>query len=264
MAQASNPTTQGLYWVKQELGSSLQRVRDFVEAYLETPANSLPLQRALVELHQIRGTLRMVQCEGAALLAEEMKAAVQDLLKELDDAPEKAFEALLGSTLQLTDYLDLVVAGESDNALIFLPIINELRVSRGAGVASESALFVTYASMHGRVPQEPDLDGRTPNGGQAVAKQHLPGFQVALLRVLKDQDTPTSLQRLADIAQAMAAATTNSRGQRLFAAMDALVSALLDGSVDIELEIKRLLGRVGQHIKNAAESGDTCRMCPIP
>lgn len=256
MAQVTQLSSQGLHWVKQELGNSLRRVREFVEAYLETPANALPLQRAMVELHQIRGTLRMVQCDGAAVLAEEMKACVQDLLRELDSAPEKAFEALLGSTLQLSDYLDLVAAGESDNALIFLPIINELRVSRGAGVVSESALFVQYASLHAQQPPAPDLSGRLENGAQAVAKQRLPAFQAALLRVLKDQNTAENLRRLALITGELRNAVSNARGQRVFAAAGTMIVAMQAGDLDADLEVKRLLGRVGQQIKNAADQGD--------
>lgn len=256
MAQATHLSSHGLHWVKQELGNSLRRVRDFIESYLETPANPLPLQRAVVELHQIHGTLRMVQCDGAAVLADEMKGAVQDLLRELDSAPEKAFEALLGSTLQLSDYLDLVAEGESDNALIFLPIINELRVSRGAGVVSESALFVHYASLQARKPPDSDVAGRAENAGQAVAVRRLSSFQAALLRVLKDQNTDENLQRLASITGELANAVSNARGQQLFTAAGAMLAAMQAGDLDADLEVKRLLGRVGQQIKNAADRAD--------
>lgn len=256
MVKATQLSGQGLHWVKQELASSLRRVREFVEAYLETPANPLPLQRAMVELHQIRGTLRMVQCDGAAVLAEEMKTCVQDLLRELDSAPEKAFEALLGSTLQLSDYLDLVAAGESDNALIFFPIINELRVSRGAGVMSESALFVRYAGLHVRQLPIPDLSARLANGGQAVAKRRLPVFQAALLHVLKDQNTADNLRRLGLVTDELRNAVSNVRGQRVFAATGTMLAAMQAGDLNADLEVKRLLGRVGQQVKNAADQGD--------
>ncbi|MES1943423.1 CheA signal transduction histidine kinase [Salinisphaera sp. PC39] len=254
MAQVKQVTAEGLHWVREELGISLERVRSLVEGYLEAPANPLPLQRSLVELHQIRGTLRMIQCDGAALLAEEMKGAVQDLLADVDNAPEKAFEVLLGATLQLSDYLDVLAAGERDNALVFLPLINELRVARGAGVLSESVLFARYAQL-----ETPPADTEAEIDAEAVrrlAAQRLPAFNAALLRVLRDQSPADYLGRLSGIAEEMQRTAGETRGGRVFGAAAGLLEAVGDGGVGLELDVKRLLGRVGQYLKAVAEGDD--------
>lgn len=251
MAQVKQVTAEGLHWVREEIGGALERVRGFVEDYLEAPANPLPLQRSLVELHQIRGTLRMIQCDGAALMAEEMKAAVQDLLND-GEAPEKAFEVLLGATLQLTDYLDVLAGGESDNALVFLPLINELRVARGAGVLSESVLFARYAQL-----ELPDAGGVADDETvHRLAKRQAPAFNTALLRILKDQASTEHLESMYGIAEAMEKAAGDTRDGRLFGAAAALLEALRDrGAVAAGLEIKRLLGRVGQRLRELGGSG---------
>lgn len=253
MAQVKQVTSEGLHWVREELAESLDRVREFVEDYLEVPTNPLPLQRSLVELHQIRGTLRMIQCDGAALLAEEMKTAVQDLLNDVDTAPEKAFEVLLGATLQLTDYLDVLAGGERDNALVFLPLINELRVARGTGVFSESGLFARYAQLEMPVEtRASQIDDKTV---RALAGRHLPAFNEALLQILKDRAPAENLERLAGIAEEMREAVGDNRGGRVFEAAAALLEALRDEGMGLYLEIKRLLGRVGRFLKEVAESG---------
>lgn len=257
MAQVKQITSGGLHWVHAELEHSLERVRSFVETFLDAPDNPLPLQRALVELHQIRGTLRMVLCEGGAVFAEEMRAAVHDLLGDLEAAPERAFEALLGATVQLTDYLDALHNGETDNALVFLPLINELRVARGAGVIAESALFAHYAQLCEPVDSRPGLiEGRADNAGQARARQHLGPFQAALLGLLRDDATAETLGRLEQIAADMADTVADQRGQRLFEAATAVIEAIAADGLECELEIKRLLGRVGQQLKAAAVNGD--------
>lgn len=257
MAQVKQITAGGLHWVHAELEHSLERVRSFVETFLDTPDNPLPLQRALVELHQIRGTLRMILCEGGAVFAEEMRVAVHDLLGDLEAAPERAFEALLGATVQLTDYLDALHNGETDNALVFLPLINELRVARGAGVIAESALFAHYAQLCEPLDtQSGPIEGRPDNAGQPRARQHLAPFQAALLGLLRDDATAETLGRLEQVAADMAQTVADRRGQRLFEAAAAVIEAIAADGLACELEIKRLLGRVGQQLKAAAVNGD--------
>ncbi|MEQ8798370.1 MAG: Hpt domain-containing protein [Salinisphaeraceae bacterium] len=257
MAQVKQITAGGLHWVHAELEYSLERVRSFVETFLDTPDNPLPLQRALVELHQIRGTLRMILCEGGAVFAEEMRVAVHDLLGDLEAAPERAFEALLGATVQLTDYLDALHNGETDNALVFLPLINELRVARGAGVIAESALFAHYAQLCEPLDSRSGpIEGRPDNAGQPRARQHLAPFQAALLGLLRDDATAETLGRLEQVAADLAQTVADRRGQRLFEAAAAVIEAIAADGLACELEIKRLLGRVGQQLKAAAANGD--------
>lgn len=256
---------EGLLWLKDELNASLERVRGFIEDYLEASANPLPLQRALVELHQVRGSLRMIQCDGAALFAEEMRGAIGDLLKNLDAASEKAFEALLGATVQLADYLDLLTIGEADNALVFLPLINELRVARTAPVLSEAALFARYAASKAPLALAGGpLPGRAAGAGQNLARQRLPVYQAALLHVLQGREPEANLARLETLCAAMAEAVADNRGRHLFTAAAALAEVLREGGVAADLEIKRLLGRVGQQLKAAADAGDAAlAQCPL-
>jgi chemosensory pili system protein ChpA (sensor histidine kinase/response regulator) len=62
----------GLHWVKGEIELSLTRARAALEQYLESPEESHHLDVAAEELHLVRGTVGMIQCFGAAALAEEM------------------------------------------------------------------------------------------------------------------------------------------------------------------------------------------------
>lgn len=254
--QATEYAAQGLHWVKDELNGGLDRVREFIESYLEEPDSALPLQRSVVELHQIRGTLRMVQCDGAALLAEEMKAAVQDFFAQSAPAPEAAFEAVLGAVVQLSDYFDLLESGESDNGLIFLPLINELRVARGTSVVSESALFAQYAAQLAPAMAPVDLSDRDPQGGQTVARERVQAFNAALLPVLRGQSVHGHIDTLSNICEEMVEAASLPRGRQLFLVCGGLLEALRADGLDLDNDVKRLLGRIGQQLKTIAEAGD--------
>lgn len=61
-----------LEWVKGEIEETLQQAQQALEAYVENPQDKSRLKFCLSYLHQIHGTLQMVEFYGAALLAEEI------------------------------------------------------------------------------------------------------------------------------------------------------------------------------------------------
>ena len=54
-----------LNWVKQELDETLKQARQALEAYVEDPADSSLMRFCATYLHQVQGTLRMVELYGA-------------------------------------------------------------------------------------------------------------------------------------------------------------------------------------------------------
>jgi chemosensory pili system protein ChpA (sensor histidine kinase/response regulator) len=256
MAQVRQTVADALQWVRGELDQSVLRVRQAIEAYLENPQDPLPLQRAVVELHQVRGTLTMVRCQGAALLADEMKQGLQDILQAPPEKPEPLFEGLLGATLQLTDYLDLLSSGFTDNSLVFQPQINELRVARGKPVVSECALFVQHMGYESVQPVLPDLRHRPAGQAQLAARKYLPAYQTSLLQWIKDLDIELNLKRLGKIAEQVTASTRHADVYQLWWLFAAVVEALLAKGLQSSLEIKRLFGQAGLQLKALAEQGE--------
>lgn len=262
MAQVRQTVADALQWVKGELDQSVLRVRQGIEAYLENTQDTLPLQRSVVELHQIRGTLTMVRCQGAALLADEMKMGLQDALQTPPAHPEPLYEGLLGATLQLVDYMDLLSSGVSDNALVFQPQINELRVARGKPVVSETALFVQQMAYEGVQPTLPDLRHRPVGQASPTARKFLPVYQTSLLQWIKDQEVELNLKRLGKIAEQITTTTRNADVYQLWWLFAAVVEALLSQGLPTSLEVKRLFGQSGQQLKSLAEHGEDSLKVP--
>ena len=71
-----------LNWVKQELDETLKQARQALEAYVEDPADSSLMRFCATYLHQVQGTLRMVELYGAAgsLVATQRDVAMERLL----------------------------------------------------------------------------------------------------------------------------------------------------------------------------------------
>jgi chemosensory pili system protein ChpA (sensor histidine kinase/response regulator) len=81
-----------------------------------------------------RGVLRVVEVYGAALLAEEMEQTSRWLSGSETDARQfvDGLDALMRASVQLPTYLERVLGGGRDLALVLLPLLNDLRAVRGA------------------------------------------------------------------------------------------------------------------------------------
>ena len=62
-----------LNWVKQELDETLKQARQALEAYIEDQTDKSQLKYCSTYMHQVQGTLRMVELYGAAMVIEEME-----------------------------------------------------------------------------------------------------------------------------------------------------------------------------------------------
>ena len=72
-----------LNWVKHELDATLKQARDALEAYVDSPSDVALMRESSVHLHQVQGTLRMVELYGAAMVVEEMERVAKALLDDL-------------------------------------------------------------------------------------------------------------------------------------------------------------------------------------
>ncbi|KAG1309262.1 hypothetical protein G6F63_016428 [Rhizopus arrhizus] len=62
-----------LGWVKPELDETLRQVRNEVEYYAEDPGDASRMRICAGFLHQVQGTLRMVELYAPAMVAEELE-----------------------------------------------------------------------------------------------------------------------------------------------------------------------------------------------
>src|SRR5471032_1304548 len=136
--------TQTLHTVAREIGVALGDGRAALEAHVEQPGNMEPLERCRHELHPVQGVLRLLEIYGAALLAEEMEQVARYLISLGTERKNKdeALDALMRSMVQLPGYLERVLAGGRDLALVLLPLLNDLRAVRGSALLSEGTLLL--------------------------------------------------------------------------------------------------------------------------
>ncbi|HEU0277427.1 MAG TPA: Hpt domain-containing protein, partial [Rhodanobacteraceae bacterium] len=130
-----------LGWVKPQIDELLSEARQALETHAEHAGDALSMRSCVQLLHQVLGTLRMVELYGAAELAQEMEHLAQALLDTQTADRDEALGALMRGLVQLPDYLDLIESGHKDLPIVLLPLLNELRAARGAEPDDPSVLF---------------------------------------------------------------------------------------------------------------------------
>ncbi|WP_312318028.1 Hpt domain-containing protein [Stenotrophomonas sp.] len=191
-----------LGWVKPELDETLRQVRNEVEYFVEDPADGSRMRFCAGYLHQVQGTLRMVELYAPAMVAEEMEQLANAVgAGQVPDRDEACATLMRGSVL-LPDYLERLQNGHRDIPIVLLPLLNEIRAARGAPGINESVLFAFAPESASATEDELDhargsLSGRNrellDTVGNAV-KEELLRIKDALDLHLRTGGEPAQLQ----------------------------------------------------------------------
>jgi len=136
-----------LSWVKKEIGVTLEKARQSLEAYYEDAEDQSQIHYCKKCLHQVQGTLLMLEIVGGAMLAEEMENLANEISSAIKESGEERLEVLMRAILQLPIYLERLQAGNDDDPIILLPILNEIRQQRGLPEMLESQFFQVSKSI---------------------------------------------------------------------------------------------------------------------
>ena len=242
-----------LKWVKAELDETLKKARQALEAFVGNSDDKSPLDELAAHLHQVYGTLQIVELHGAALLAEEMELVSSALSEDKIPQLEDAFEVLMRAILQLPDYLDRLVAGHRDIPIVLLPLLNDLRALRGENLMSESTMFAPDLG----VPLPDHVAGNNIEGDIGDSARELRHkFQLNLLSFLRDQDTGESLASLQEIIETLCAMSRREDIRRYWWIGTGIMQSLQDGSLQTAVALKVQLGRMDQLLRRLADEGE--------
>ncbi len=246
-----------LNWVKQALDATLAHAREALEIHVEDPANREPMRACAEHLHQVQGTLRMVELYGAAMVVENMERLAEALVGDRIHQREESYSVLMRGMVQLPDYLERLQSGHKDIPIVLLPLLNDLRACRGESLLSESALF------------SPDLDIALPAAAagrvQPLSRTELRskalrlrlGFQAALLKWIRDESAAAHLRRLIDVLDRLRAISYGEEARRLWWVAAGVIDAVENGDLEASVSVKLLFGRVDREIHRFAEGGES-------
>ncbi|WP_297903910.1 Hpt domain-containing protein [Metallibacterium sp.] len=248
-----------LGWVKSELDETLRQARLSLEAFVQDQADTSQMRFCATYLHQVHGTLRMVELYGAAMVAEEMEQLAKSLLDAAVPDRNAAFAVLMRGMMQLPDYLERLQGGHRDVPLVLLPLLNELRGCRGEAQIGETALFM------------PDLNAELPSFVPGLTAAPAPAAQQRALAVLRTQlqlpllawirnqgDAARHLATMRGVLDGISAQCYSLPGRRLWWIAGGVAEGLERGLLDEHsVEVRKLIGKVDRNVRALIEEGET-------
>ncbi len=244
-----------LEWVKGEIAETLKQARQALEAFVENPQDPTRMRFCLTYVHQVHGTLQMVEFYGAALLAEEMEQLAKALMEGRVANQGEALEVLMQAILQLPVYLDRIQTARRDLPMVVLPLLNDLRAARGEKLLSETSLFAPDMSV--RQPALPsDSLARLRTAELPVLLRKLRQMlQMALVGVIRGQDLATNLGYMARVFARLETLCKDAPLGGLWQIASGMVEGLANGSVVNGTSVRTLLRQVDKELKRLVEQG---------
>src|SRR5579863_626225 len=244
--------------VGRELNVTLGEARTALETYVEQPENVSLLNRTAAELHQVQGVLKVLEIYGAALLAEEMEQVARYLAASAGEQKNQAesLDALMRAMVQLPSYLERVLAGGRDLALVLLPLLNDLRAVRGSALLSEGTLLLLSLKSDRQAQPAAPAPGEPPLTASQWARRLRARYQTGLIGWIRGERQEQNLEIMSVVAGRLEQVATQQPVFQLWWVVGALIEAMRENGVESSISLKRLLGLADREMKRLFEWGE--------
>jgi chemosensory pili system protein ChpA (sensor histidine kinase/response regulator) len=248
---------QTLDLVGRELNNTLGEARTALETFVEQPENVVLLQRCVSDLHQVQGVLRLLEIFGAALLAEEMEQVTHYLLTPASQKNQaETLDALMRAMVQLPSYVERVLAGGRDLALVLLPLLNDLRAVRGSPLLSEGTLLLLNLKSDQQAAPVAPAAGEPQLTVAQWARRLRTRFQLGLVGWIRGERAEQNLEILETVAHQLEQVATKQPVFQLWWVVGAIIEALREGGLETGVSVKRLLGLADREILQLYTQGE--------
>lgn len=253
-----------LDWVRGEIQDTLTQGQHALESYVENRDDTARLRFCLNYLHQVHGTLQMVELYGAALLTEEMEKLTQAVLDNSVTNVDEAVNVLMQSILQLPQYLEHLGSSQDDFPMVLLPLLNDLRAARGEPLLSDTSLFkpdlgpsrIRAAANASQRLQDPKVLGHIRKLRQM--------YQFALAGVIREEDLNAQFAYLQKVIQRLVRLCQKTPRGELWKAAAAFVETLQARANPVNAAVKSLLRELDSEIRRLTEEHGNILAQPAP
>jgi len=252
---ADNRNFAALDWLIHEIGETLKEARQALEAYVENPKDTVRIRFCLTHIHQVHGSLQMVEFFGAAMLAEEMEKLTQAMIQGSVANSAEAQEVLMRAILQFPVYLDQVKTTRKDNPLVVLPLLNDLRAVRGESLLTDTKLFVPNLAPAKKVTGLRSAAAHDNTQFQAMALKLRQMYQYAAAGYIRSVNSDENLAYLQKAFNRLHKLTQGTARHALWDICLALTEALEIDALEMSVAIKNLLRQLDKEIKVLAVHG---------
>jgi len=246
-----------LEWVKGEIFGALEEARQALEAFAEFGRDETRMRICLTSLHQVHGTLVMLELPGVALLADHLERLAQGLLNKqfADDA--LPCEALMQGILELPVRLEKILDGGQDTESGVLPLVNRIRkqLHLDEVVPPRPVQFVAGEAALDRFER---IDGRTK------IRRIRAAYQGVLLALLKGEDEPHFLDTLKKVGVGLERICKDTPSEILWQSFGEFVDSLRMATRPLSADVIKVLRRLDAEIRRFAQDGVEAILAPVP
>jgi len=244
-----------LEWVKGEIAETLKQAQQALESYAEKPRDSSRLRFCLAHVHQIKGSLQMVEAHSLVQLAADMEQLLRALEEGRCAQSAEALQVLMQAVLQLPLWLEQMAAQQSPLALNVLPLRNNLRAACGEKPLAEGALLTLKSPAAPEALRADELHGRDSENLHELLHRMRLALQKALPGVVRGQDLANNLNYMARVFARLEQLCANAPLCPLWQIACALVEGLQKQSIARAPSVHILLRRLDGELKLLMERG---------
>ena len=261
---ANNHDYIALDWVKGEIKQTLSQAQSALEAFVENNQDTPQMTFCLNHIHQVHGTLQMVEFYGAALLAEEMEKLCQVIIEGKVSSIEEAQEVLMDSLLQLENYLEHIQKGQRDLPVVLLPVLNDLRALQGQPLLSDTSLFTPNLSAAEVIPNT--SHNLRMNDEQVIAnlRKLRQMFQFSLAGIIRNQDLSDNFTYLYKVLSRLEKFCQGTPIGKIWWVAVGFLDAIQGDSIGLSSATKQLLRDLDHQIKLMIEEHKIILAKPLP
>jgi len=239
--------------VREELDATMQRAAGEFEAFLLDSSNREAAENCTTDMTQIAGTLRLIQFTAAALLAEEMAAALRDIATATGPSAEALAGALSHAFFVLPRYIEFVITRQFLEPILIIPYVNELRVARRQPLMPEYQFERRELGVQSVQP----LPAAEQLFDQRSLERLRQMYQVGLLAILRQQNPLLNLQLIARASARFARQTDPASSAGIWYLAAAVAECLARGGLTLNLNRRRTLGIIERLMARYLKGGET-------
>ena len=245
-----------LEWVKGELLETLAEARQALEVYAEQGRDETRMRLCLTRMHQVHGTLVMLELPGVALLADYMERLAQGLLEAKVTDIDESCEVLMQGIIELPERLEHLQDGGEDSEHSVLGLVN-----RAAALLSlEPLLAGDTLDEH---VSESALARFERIDGAGKIRRIRAAYQNVLLSVLKGESDARAIQTLRKVAVGLTRICSGAPAEALWEAFGVFVESLVGVERPLPAEVVKMLRRIDAEIRRFAQDGAEAFLAPV-
>ncbi|MFT6038600.1 MAG: chemosensory pili system protein ChpA (sensor histidine kinase/response regulator), partial [Candidatus Azotimanducaceae bacterium] len=247
-----------LDWIKREISQTLEQAQYALEAVANSSEDSSSMRACLTAIHQVHGTLKMVQLTGPTDIAAEMEELAQGMMNQSLPDEAKGQEALMQAILQMPGYLDRIHREQRDSPEFADLLVNELRIARGEAPRAGSTSGESSGVAVNWFEQEADIVDQTAfeaDRGAVTVKKLRQHYQAALAGLLRKEAPRDNLSLLGKVLTRLGKLTGDSGMAHLFQLGLAVIEGVSAGAIKLDNSLASQLKALDGEIKRLGEQG---------